>query len=135
MACVKLNASLFAMAVKMLMSGPTTTKEISERTGLAHLTVLELLREMRRQKTVYVCGWLRDSGQHASIRVYSIGCEPDAPKPPPLTDSQRNQRYRMKVLARAGVEPKKGIPKLVAADLHGGWNAGQERTIPETASN
>ena len=96
MRLVKINAVLFAKMMKMLTAedGATWT-QIANATGLHRNTVGNYVREMYKQRVVYVCGWERDGRASYSIRVFKLGSERDV-KRPVQTRAEIARRYKTK---------------------------------------
>lgn len=130
---VRVTASLFAMAVRVLRDQPSSAAQVAAATGLSIDVTRELINEMRNQKIVRVHSYIRGHKIHTRMRLYQLSSAPDVPPPAPLTQSQRHARYRARLRAEAGIMGP--VKPITAEELHGGWNAGQAATIPETASN
>lgn len=96
-------------------AGPMSAQEL-HATYLPHLRrdqVSSALVRLNREpsgprsapKRVFICRWERDKGVDGTRfyprAIYAKGDEPDAPKPPPLTQTQYNQRrHERKMLKR-----------------------------------
>lgn len=81
--------------------GPMTTKELAGELGISVARAKEVIGELHAARRVYVKGWPYTGVQRARLwaaRLFSYHV--DAPKPPPLgnTEWQRNYRERHKAL-------------------------------------
>lgn len=96
------NAAQMASFIKELLNGGTC-KQIAEKTGLGHSTVMRYMRSFRAQNVVVVDRYTRTRDLKA-VKVWVLRTDPyqkDAVKPPPMTHAERTKRYRMKKQATA----------------------------------
>jgi hypothetical protein len=81
----------FAHAWRGLDLG-ATVPDLSEQCGIYRSVLYRMLKTMRKQCAVHVCGWERDAlGRY--VAVWTLGEGKDARKPPPLP---RDGTMRMK---------------------------------------
>jgi hypothetical protein len=90
---VKLNASLFAMTIEEMMSGPTTAQAISDLTGMSIVTVWHLLRALKARKVIHIASYDDDAQGRKVVRVFGFGPGRDAKRPTP-TRAERARRNR-----------------------------------------
>lgn len=90
----------FASALKAMSEGATRA-EVLEMTGMSWCNFAKLLRELRKQRLVHVCSWEpRSDERSADVEVLKFGPGKDAPRPKPLTPSERYRRYRLRKSAK-----------------------------------
>ncbi len=94
--------------VHALMQGGKSREELAEITGVYAHTAGQMLKAFRREemRTVRISGWRKDKSNKWTVALYSLGVEPDAPKPPPESRSSeaylaRRRVYRAKKKAEA----------------------------------
>lgn len=80
--------------------------DLAEMTGCSRRSVMTALN-MLHGSHIYVSGWIRRSDNGYWARRYSIGIQPDAPRPKPLTAKQ--------LAKRAYARLKKEKPDYLAA--------------------
>lgn len=95
-ATVRLNATLYAIALQELMHGASTRAELSEATGLGAETVMCMVRALHKRRLIYVASWEQDGIGRWSIAAFAFGDKTDAKKPVRLTpvECKRQQRAR-----------------------------------------
>lgn len=90
------NATAFAEMCLMLNKGLCTQAQIRERTGLSAYTVVKWMRLLRNRKLIYIERWIRSSvGQPTAVWVWGYK-ENDAPRPPPMTTKEYNERSKIR---------------------------------------
>ncbi len=95
-----MNRATHAAVLEVLASvGPLTSREVSEFfAGSTHQDVSAILSSLRTaaRRRVHIGAWTRDNGHgKCALRpVYALGDEPDAPRPPKLTNAEVTRRYR-----------------------------------------
>lgn len=90
---VRLNATMYAMAMEEMVQGPTTRAELVAHTGLNPHTVQSVIRALHQRKIIYIAGWERDASGKASIAAFAFGSKADAPKPRPKTPNEHRRSY------------------------------------------
>jgi len=118
---LKTNTFLTLVSVKNLLriinDKPMTQPEIIEATGLCNSTVSRWLRILHNKPNlVYIESWRRVGSRGNWSAVWSSGFYlTDALKPPPLTNSQYNKRWRAKNAKEARIsKPIEGVIRHVA---------------------
>lgn len=74
-----------------------TSKEIGKILGLSHKWVEDKLRILKSADRIYIADWKHTAVSGDLCRVYALKKGPedvDVPKPPPLSNTQKSQRYR-----------------------------------------
>jgi DNA-binding transcriptional ArsR family regulator len=100
---VKLNAVMFAELIGELMEGPCTAQDLADHTGMHLLTVQRTLRPLYRRKLVHISGWEKDAQGRHVIRVFKMGADKDAKRPPPKPRALKKREYvARKALASVG---------------------------------
>jgi DNA-binding IclR family transcriptional regulator len=100
----RVNALAFANLLAELIDGDKTIRELAEATGLHYVTLQEYLRLMHSRGAVHIVEWGVDSRYRPTMKVYKLGCGPDAIKPvKSRADIQREwrKRKRMQILTEA----------------------------------
>lgn len=97
----------YAEAMRALLDGPCTVKELCRVSGFSYETVNRFISSLRSEpRHIRIGGWERDSLGRASIQVFELSTAPDATKPKMQTGAQRTAVYK---------ERKK---RMAAAALH-----------------
>lgn len=91
----KVSYQVLAKTMQLLTSGPITAHELSEHVGIHLVTAQEWLRALRKERVVYISGWLPDKMGRDATAVYAAGNKPDKPRGK-LTPAERARRYREK---------------------------------------
>ena len=99
MAQIKVNQSIFARVVRMMMDGPVTTRDITEETGLHIVTAQALMRDMKRHKVVHIAGWDPDVMGRPLNAAYRLGEGKDALRPS-KTAAELSKGYRVRLAQR-----------------------------------
>jgi hypothetical protein len=83
--------------------GPQTAQQLQESTGLSRAYVCEVinrdLRPVGGPKKVYIRQYLKAG--NIRIILYAIGSQPDAQRPKPLSDAEKQRRRKIKIRADA----------------------------------
>lgn len=88
---------LVAKLIAELVKGQGTRIELSKRTGLDRQFISRMLAALKEQNCVYIVQWDRDETGRRQQAVFTLGFGEDAPRPPALTQQERDQkRYRRK---------------------------------------
>ena len=83
--------------VASILTGPKTTLQISEASGLQEKSVLNYLVRLRRDRIVYVFGWVASERYKTHpVALYALGDEQDAQKPKTF---HKSECYRSKPVA------------------------------------
>jgi hypothetical protein len=72
-----------------------TVKDLASELGECEREVLRRVREGHGEK-YRISNWTRKKAFMEWVAVYSMGAEPDAPKPPTQTDREKKSRYNAK---------------------------------------
>lgn len=108
-----------AIRRELACSPGITGRILEEKIGCCHRQVMDRLYQHSTcdNKEVYVSGWVRSHPKHKNpgpwVQCWTLGNEPDAPKPTPMTDEDRRRRDRLSYRKKA----KKHDPFAVAAGL------------------
>lgn len=90
----KINHTVLAKTLKLLQAGqPVSAKNVAETTGVHPVTAQRWMRELAKEKVVYVCGWLQDSLGRDAIPLYALGDNDPTPRKK-QTRSEIMHRYR-----------------------------------------
>lgn len=82
---------------KQLETGPKSTRQIADATGLRVAHVRDMLKR-RRGRTVYILGWTSEKGDGGDIALYALGeNRHDTPQPKKLTQAQRDKQYKKRL--------------------------------------
>ena len=93
---MKINAMMFAKMMKLLTDeSGQSIYDIMDETGLHYGTVQRYLRELYKEKVVYICAWQKDAHGRDAIRVYTIGSRADARRKR-MTRAEKKARSRRK---------------------------------------
>lgn len=78
--------------------GAHSARELAQDLGLPFESVRVRLAEMKRAGRVFVAGWRRDEdgGRLYPRALWALGAGPDKARPPRLTATQYNARYRQR---------------------------------------
>lgn len=111
------HASAYAAFFESLVKGEATVRDLIADCGLAANTVRKLVHAMRRRRLIHVTAWEQDSAGRWTVPVYKLGSRADAPRPAPLTSTQRsaNQRRRNRDAAIRNL----GVPHARCVQSHG----------------
>lgn len=90
---IRLNATLNARMIKMLLYGEATVHEIADETGLGPETVSRYCRELRKQKAAHIAGWEKNVRGVDATAIWTLGRGVDAPRSA-VPSSQRTRAYR-----------------------------------------
>lgn len=93
---IKVNAMSQARLIYLMLRGTLCCHRLADESGLAYVTVLQYVRELRKAGAAHVHRWDPDTSGKHSIPVTIIGIGVDAKRPPALTVAQRQARYRRK---------------------------------------
>lgn len=112
-----------AMAMKILASGPKSTRQMKDGIGIKHMQKAgDTMRSLRDRGLVYISDW-RQQKHGAPEAIWSIGNAPDksvqASHKEERTAAQRNADYKQRIIARIG---------------KGRWSAIQRAQKSKTAS-
>ena len=77
--------------IRLRKGEPMSTEQLAENMRAAYSSVREALMELKATKEVAIVKWQKTGAR--PIRFWSIGSA-DAPKPPPMSRDERNQRRR-----------------------------------------
>jgi predicted ArsR family transcriptional regulator len=90
----KINHTVLAKTLKLLQAGqPVSAKTVAEIVSIHLLTAQRWMRELVKEKVVYVCGWLPDSLGRDAVPLYALGDKEAAPRKK-QTRSEIMHRYR-----------------------------------------
>ena len=80
----------YALVFRALLSKSCTMNDLCNASQLSYDTVTRFVLTLRkRPRQLRICDWALDSKGRASVRVFELGTEPDAPKPRPRTGAER----------------------------------------------
>lgn len=91
----RINHIVMGQTLALLKAGPVTAQTVASKTGVHLVTAQDWLRELRKQRVVFVSGWLPDSLGRDAIPVYEFGNEVDEPKRV-LSRAEISKRYRQR---------------------------------------
>lgn len=98
---LRLNATLFALMLRELQSGPCTASEIMLVTGIRRITTVKYLTAMHKEGCVHIAEWEQAADGRRKIRVYALGEGVDMPMPR-FTTAERYQRVKDRQAMRLG---------------------------------
>ena len=91
----RISAISNAVVIEMIAYGAYSTAQIAEWSGLAVRTISEYMSAMHERRMVYIECWAPSRHGCPPVPKWRLGVrKKDAPKPPPLTSTQRQQRLR-----------------------------------------
>ena len=95
------NAAALVAMCKLLMKGNWSQEQLKEQLGLSPYTVVKWLRLLRSHpKAIFIAKYV--SGPFGQPTAYwTWGNEPDAKRPPPMTQAQYNERSKIRKKLRA----------------------------------
>lgn len=76
-------------------AGPLSCADLMVRLDRSATVLHRALRALRRKQLVHVKGWHRARKGGSPCPIYAAGEGADAPRPVPLTVSERHQRVRV----------------------------------------
>ena len=96
---IRLNATLNARMIKMLLYGEATVHEIADETGLGPETISRYCRELRKQKAAHIAGWEKNVRGVDATAIWKLGRGADVPRAvKPSTERSKAWRERQKQL-------------------------------------
>lgn len=112
----RLNAKAAAGMVASLMTGTPTMQQLVESSGLCLHTVRAYVKALHLAGAVRIAGWAKDKRGAYMTPLWTAGQGADAPKPPPLTSTQRMKAARKVTKLRAmGFRPPSVVELARAA--------------------
>jgi predicted ArsR family transcriptional regulator len=93
---VRVNAMAVGTMIRDIQEGVYSMPELSERCGLSIQTVRLYMKHLHKAGAVYVADWAEDNKGGRTLRVYALGQEKDAPRPPVQTGKEACRKYREK---------------------------------------
>lgn len=105
----KASAMKAQRALEAAQTG-VTVSELAEILCVNRRTAYSYLSQLRAEGRIYIARWVRDvdAGGFYPRPVYVAGSRPDAPKPPPLTYSERNKRAWKRIAS----DPERALDNL-----------------------
>jgi predicted transcriptional regulator len=94
---IRVNATAVAQMLSRMIEDQATIDELAQASGLSFNTVSKYLKALHKAKVVYVADWTEDKRGIRTIRSWSIGNQPDAKKPQPITAKEACAKYRAKM--------------------------------------
>lgn len=96
---IRLNATLNAKMIKMLLYGGATVHEIADETGLGPETISRYCRELRKIKTAHIVGWGKSTRGADATAIWKLGRGVDVPRAvKPSSERSKAWRERQKQL-------------------------------------
>jgi len=96
---VRLNATLNAKMIKMLLYGEATVQELSDETGLGPETISRYCRELHKIKAAHIVGWGKSTRGADTTAIWKLGRGVDVPRAvKPSTERSKAWRQRQKQL-------------------------------------
>lgn len=83
----------YARVMKTIVDDPMPAKELAEEVGVSHITAYRILRALKEQKVVHICGWEKDRLGRSQIPVFKFG-EGKNKARPKMTSAERTRAYR-----------------------------------------
>ena len=83
----------YAKVMKVIIDDPMPAKELAGEVGISPITAYRILRALKTQKVVHICGWEKDRLGRHQIPVYKFG-EGRNKTRPKMTGAERTQAYR-----------------------------------------
>jgi hypothetical protein len=81
------------LILRDLEFGSATSIDLTSLVKLHLDTVQKIMRDMHREKLVWISAWERHQG--IPRPVWSLGSKKDAPKPIPFTNTEKRQKWRL----------------------------------------
>lgn len=104
--CRRLNATLAAMLVRLLVAGQPTLHDLVAQTGLSIMTVRAYVKALHLAGVCRIAGWEQDKRGAYMTPRWQFGSGGDEAKPPPLSQAVRMRAYRkVQKLRDAGFRP------------------------------
>lgn len=98
---MKVNAMAFSDLMHALVYGGGTAQQLSERTGIHYVTMLEYLRQLHKRRVIVISGWRKDINGHGLTRVWTIRSAfrtEDEPRPKAKSRAEIAAAYRQRKL-------------------------------------
>lgn len=88
-----------ARVLTLMKSGAAVNaRRASREAFLSERQARTVLKELHdEEKLIYISSWYRDQKNHRWGAVFRLGDFPDAPKPRPLTEAEKSERYRYRL--------------------------------------
>lgn len=102
-----------AEMLPLVLLAPMTLTQLAERIGRDRATVRRAVQKAKAAGQVHCCGWRREkraSGEPVAVFVWGPG--DDAPRPKPLTSSQKTARWRRSKSGREWGERYNGARRV-----------------------
>lgn len=85
-----------------------STKRIASELNLSHKWIEDKIRVLKDAERIYIIDWEKHAVAGDYRKVWALGNEPDEPKPPPRSNTQKSTDYRKRKRAK---ELNSWIPK------------------------
>ena len=112
-----------------LFEGGAGLYELADHSGLCLHTVRAYIRQMRKERVVYICGWDEDSAGRATIPTYCIGRQPDAKRLAPQSRAEAARKWRARRKQRDMIQATAGVMR--ASRTHTSAPGGQPHSASE----
>jgi hypothetical protein len=91
----------YFLGLRILKKNPEglTAQDLSEEVKIAKRNILAYIKLWRKKDEVFIIGWVRPNSRGDWVPVYGLkphAGAPDARKPKPLNEAQKQARYREK---------------------------------------
>lgn len=104
----RLNAKLYAIALQEMADGPSTRRELIERTGLSVKTIEGIVRALHQRRLIHIGAWEKDALGRFSLPAFSFGKGRDVPKPAPKTKTELARAYKARKAQRSALHASAG---------------------------
>lgn len=101
-----MNCQQTAIVFKALLQGPVSRIDLADRADVMPKTVGKLLSELKRQKLIYVIGYVNDTDGRNRVKIYTLGDGEDVSPRNAKPQQERNRKsYLRKVAANNETMP------------------------------
>lgn len=90
----KVNATIFALMIRELQDGPSSTADIVRVTGMLPATVRGYLQKLHGQRCTHIIDYELDCMGRQRAPIYMMGSGRDTPRRSPTTWAQRAKSQR-----------------------------------------
>ena len=96
---------LYTEMLKHLLEGGVTAQEIAHLSNSTPQSVQKFLKELKRQKLIYISGWQMKNNNRIRLPQYKLGDGVDKPKPKRLPASVASKRWRDRQKVKKHFDP------------------------------
>jgi predicted transcriptional regulator len=111
---VRTPLELYTEMLKHLLEGGVTAQEIAHLSNSTPQSVQKFLKELKRQKLIYISGWQMKNNNRIRLPQYKLGDGVDKPKPERLPASVASKQWRDRQKVKKRFDPFFAICRPVA---------------------